>query len=144
MSPSARGLLQDHICIHSNELQLNGAFYSINKRPIYHPLPTRKALCDRDRNKTPTISRWNIMTCSHLLRSWSSVSLHDCDSFFRKAVWNLLLSAGRYGSFPSLPCRETESAIWPADVTRLHHSVALCTVTPNHLSSVGEYSVMAV
>lgn len=73
-----------HVCIHSNELQLNGAFYSINKRPIYHPLPTRKASCDGDRNKTPPIWRWNIMTCSHSPRSWSSVSLHDCDSFFQK------------------------------------------------------------
>lgn len=34
--------------------------------------------------KPLTIWRWNIMTCSHSPRSWSSVSLHDCDSFFQK------------------------------------------------------------
>ncbi len=131
MSPSAPGYLQDHICIHSNELQLSTAFYSINKRPIYHFPPTPKASRDKDRNNILPFWRWNIMTCSHSPRSWSSVSLHKC-IFPKLSGTSSSPLCGRCGSFPSLPCREPTSSplMWLRCIAALHFIMSLLITYP--------------
>lgn len=148
MSPAPPSYLQGHICIHSNELQLNSrAFYSNNKWPIYDFLPTPTALYDKDGDKILAFSRWNILSRPCSPRSWSSLSHHDCILLPPKLSAQLPPLCGGCDRFPSLPCREPTSSplMWlrcpagtyaPSPSNGVYHSTALYNVTLNHMSTV--------